>query len=257
LAADVATVIQAAGLIKNGFSFQTGAGGPSLASALFVREMMENTQVTGSFILGGITGCAVDMLNKGIFRKLLDVQGFDLEAVKSIGTNPNHVEISSSFYANPFNSGCAVNQLDCVVLGATEIDVDFNVNVLTGSNGIIMGGAGGHSDAAAGAGLTVIVAKLNRKHFQSVVESVNTVTTPDETVDVLVTDHGIAVNPRRHDLAEQLKGADVPITDIHELQRKSASLADSSIPDITFGRAVAVVEYRDGTIIDTVRKIEY
>ena len=96
MAADAATVIEGAGLIREGFSFQTGAGGASLASAQFVREMMERAGVTGSFILGGITAQAVDMVNKGIFRKLLDVQGFDLEAVKSIAVNPDRVEISSS-----------------------------------------------------------------------------------------------------------------------------------------------------------------
>lgn len=255
MAADAATVIEGAGLIREGFSFQTGAGGASLASAQFVREMMERAGVTGSFILGGITAHAVDMVNKGIFRKLLDVQGFDLEAVKSIAVNPNHVEISSSFYANPFNSGCAVNQLDCVVLGATEIDVDFNVNVATGSDGIIRGGAGGHSDAAAGAALTMIVAKLNRGRYRTVVENVTTVTTPGETVDVLVTDHGIAVNPRRRDLVESLMAADVPIKDIHELRRMAESFADAPAPSVTSGRTVAVVEYRDGTIIDTVRQI--
>ena len=67
--------------IKNGFSFQTGAGGASLATAAFVRKMMERDGITGSFALGGITGYMVDMLEKGLFKKLMDVQGFDLEAI--------------------------------------------------------------------------------------------------------------------------------------------------------------------------------
>ena len=255
MASDVAAVIQAAGLIKDGFSFQTGAGGASLASALFVRDIMEKASVTGSFILGGITEHAVDMLNRGIFKKLLDVQGFDLAAVKSIAVNPHHVEISSSVYANPFNSGCAVNQLDCVVLGATEIDQDFNVNVVTGSTGVIMGGAGGHSDAAAGAALTIVVAKLNRQRFPTVVKNVVTVTTPGETIDVLVTEQGIAVNPARPDILEMLKAANLPIKDIIELQRESEAITGSAGSDQTSGRSVALVEYRNGTIIDVVRQV--
>jgi len=43
--------------------------------------------------------------------------------------------VSAGFYANPHNRGTAVNLLDVVVLGATEVDVDFNVNVNTFSMG--------------------------------------------------------------------------------------------------------------------------
>ena len=40
--------------------------------------------------------------------------------------------------------------LDCVILGATEVDVDFNVNVNTESSGYLLHNTGGHCDAAAG-----------------------------------------------------------------------------------------------------------
>ena len=143
-------------------------------------------------VLGGITRDVVDMQNKGIFQTLLDIQGFGLDVVKSIATNPDHVGISSSFYANPFNSRCVVNPLDCVILGATEIHTDCNVNVTTGSTGLVIGGAGGHSDAAAGSALTIIAAKLMHGEFRTGVDTGVTVTTPRETVDVLLTDHGIA-----------------------------------------------------------------
>jgi len=36
---------------------------------------------------------------------------------------------------------------------------------------------------------------------------VTTVTTPGESVDIVVTDYGVAVNPRRPDLLEALKAA--------------------------------------------------
>ncbi len=256
IAETAARVIRAAGFVRDGFSFQTGAGGASLAAAHFIGGMMEESRATGSFILGGITGQMVEMLERGLFSKILDVQGFDLAAVRSIAENRNHVEIGSGFYANPFNAGCAVNRLDCVVLGATEIDVDFNVNVVTGSDNSIRGGSGGHSDAAAGAKLTVIVARLVRGRFPSIRDHVLTVTTPGETVDVLVTDLGVAANPRRKGLADQLKEAGLPVKDIHDLRRTAQQIAGDSPTLSRDGKIVAVVEYRDGTIIDVVRQKE-
>jgi len=254
IAKTAAEVVRAAGLIKDGFSFQAGAGGASLAAAHFIGKMMEENRATGSFLLGGITGQMVKLLEQGIFRKILDVQGFDLAAVRSIASNRDHVEIGSSCYANPFNAGCAVNRLECVLLGATEIDTDFNVNVVTGSDGVIRGGSGGHSDAAAGAGLTIVVAELVRGKFPLVVDRVGTVTTPGETVDVLVTDRGVAVNPRRSDLSDRLKGAGLPVKDIHDLERLGRQRAAAPVAFPAGGEIAAVVEYRDGTVIDVVRQ---
>lgn len=256
IAQTAAKVIQAAGLVKDGIAFQTGAGGASLAVAKYLSEMMEQDNIVASFALGGITGTMVDLLNKGMVKKIADVQGFDLAAVKSIAENPNHLEISASFYANPFNSGCIVNKLDVVILGATEIDTKFNVNVITGSDGKIMGGSGGHSDAAAGAKLTVIVANLLRGRLPTVVEDVLTVTTPGETVDVLVTERGVAVNPLRTDLIEQFAAAGLATVDIHELKALAEKIAGPAKPLELGDKIVAVVEYRDGTIIDTVRQVK-
>lgn len=256
IAENAAKVIQAAGLIKDGFSFQTGAGGASLATAAFVRKMMEKDGVTGSFALGGITGYMVDMLEKGLFKKLMDVQGFDLEAIQSIAANPNHLEIGADFYASPFNKGCAVNRLDAVILGATEIDTDFNVNVVTGSDGVIMGGSGGHADAAAGAKVTIIVANLLRGRLPIIVDKVLTATTPGETIDVLVTERGIAVNPRRADLKEKMLAAGLPVKEITELKALAEQIAGAPKQIKTLDKIVAVVEYRDGTIIDVVRQVE-
>ena len=47
--------------------------------------------------------------------------------------------MSASRYASPSRRGAVVDQLDAVILGATEVDRDFNVNVTTGSHGQIMG----------------------------------------------------------------------------------------------------------------------
>ncbi len=255
IARTAAGVIKAAGLIKEGLSFQTGAGGASLATAHYIGQMMEQAGVTASFAMGGITSYMVDMLNRGLLRKITDVQGFDLEAVRSIGTNPNHIEVSAGTYANPFNSGCIVNKLDTVFLGATEIDTDFNVNVTTSSSGVIMGGSGGHSDAAAGAKLTLIVANLLRGRLPIVKDNVLTATTPGETVDVLVTERGVAIHPSRRDLWEKVTAAGLPVKDIHELKQEAEKIAGTPQAVKTGDRIVAVVEYRDGTVIDVVRQV--
>ena len=101
MAETAAKVIQSSGLLKDGFSFQTGAGGATLAAAKYLKDIMLKDNIKGSFGLGGITGYMVDMLNAGCFQKLLDVQCFDLKAVESIRTNPNHAEVSAMHYASP------------------------------------------------------------------------------------------------------------------------------------------------------------
>ena len=254
IAEAAARVIRAAGLMREGFSFQTGAGGTSLAVTDFVRRMMEEGGVVGSFALGGITGPLVEMLDDGLFRRIIDVQGFDLEAVRSMASNPNHLEVGASFYANPFNSGCVVNKLDCVVLGATGVDASFNVNVVTGSHGMIMGGSGGHSDTAAGAKLAIVVAESLRDGLPIVTDEVLTATTPGETIDVLVTDQGVAVNPRRRDLEDRLTAAGLPVKDMTALTPTDET-ADIPQPVGVGDKIVAVVEYRDGTVIDVVRQV--
>jgi len=256
IARKTADVIEAAGLLKEGISFQTGAGGASLATAYYLREKMRDKGIKGSFGMGGITGFYVEMLEEGLLENLVDVQCFDLEAVESIIKNDKHLEVSSSLYANPNAKSCAVNKLDVVVLGATEIDVKFNVNVLTDSNGNIMGGSGGHSDTAQGAKLTIIVANLLRSRLPIVVEEVIAKVTPGETVDVVVTDKGIAVNPRRQDLITQFNKAGIQIIDINELKTLAESIAGKPREIKLTDKIVAKVEYRNGEIIDYIYKPE-
>ncbi len=248
-------VIQHSGLLKNGFSFQTGAGGASLAVAKYLKELMLRENIKGSFGMGGITAYLVDMLEAGCFEALMDVQCFHLRAVQSIRENPKHREVTATHYASPTAKSAIVDNLDVVILGATQIDTDFNVNVHTDSNGYIMGGSGGHSDTAAGAKLTMIVAPLTRARLNIVVDKVLCVSTPGKTVDVLVTQRGIAVNPLRKDIMESLKQAKLPIIDIHDL--KSIGDKITGVPkDIKLGdKIVGNVIYRDGTIIDTIKKI--
>ncbi len=254
IAETAANIVEASGILKDGFSFQTGAGGTSLAVAMFIKDKMKKAGIKGSFLVGGTTKYIVDLFKEGLFNSILDVQCFDAAAIESVYTNPRHQPMSAGMYANPWNKGAVVNGLDVMILGATEVDTSFNVNVITNSEGRIISGSGGHSDTAAGSKLTVIVTPLVRKKYPIVRRRVTTITTPGGVVDVIVTDKGIAVNPKRRDLLERLEVAGIPVTPIEELQRMAEEICGKESERSTDGRIVAVVEYRDGTVIDVVRQ---
>lgn len=247
-------VMVATGLVKDEMSFQTGAGGISLAVAAELKKYMKENEIVGSFASGGITGYLVDMFKEGLFKSLFDVQCFDLQAIESYVSSHKHQRMSASMYGNPDNKGAVVNNLDIVILGATEIDTNFNVNVTTGSDGAIMGGSGGHSDTAAGAKLTIIVTQLMKARLPIIVDSVTTVTTPGESIDVIVTERGIAVNPRRTDIIEKLKKTNLPIMTIDELKAIAEKMTGKPKAIELSDEIVAVIEYRDGSVIDVVRK---
>lgn len=247
-------VMIASGLVKNEMSFQTGAGGISLAVAAELRKYMKEHAIVGSFASGGITGYLVDMFQEGLFRSLFDVQCFDLQAIQSYVSTHKHQRMSASMYGNPDNKGAVVNKLDIVILGATEIDTNFNVNVTTGSDGTIMGGSGGHSDTAAGANLAIIVTQLTKARLPIIKDSVTTITTPGESIDVIVTERGIAVNPRRTDIIAKLKKTNLPIVTIEELKVIAAKMTGKPKSIEFSDEIIAVIEYRDGSVIDVVRK---
>ena len=255
MASHAAQVIKHSGLLKDGFSFQTGAGGASLAAAKFLKDIMLEEGIQGSFGLGGITGYLVDMLHAGCFKTLMDVQCFDLKAVESLRTDPRHQEISAMQYASPSSRSAVVDSLDVVILGATEIDTDFNVNVHTDSNGYIMGGSGGHSDTAAGAKLSMIIAPMFRARLPIVTDRVTCISTPGKDIDVLVTQGGIAVNPKNVELTENLKAAGLPIVDIHELKEKAERITGTPKKLAKGDRVVADVISRDGELLDQIYNV--
>ncbi len=148
------------------------------------------------------------------------------------------------------------NKLDVVVLGALEVDVDFNVNVITGSSGEIRGASGGHCDTAAGAKLSVIVCPSFRGRLPIVKDRVHTVVTPGESVDVIVTERGVCVNPAKPELAEALKKAGVNVVDIRDLKKEVDAITGLPAPKKLGDKIVALVEYRDGTIIDVIYNVE-
>ena len=49
MAQTAARVIQNSGLLRDGFSFQTGAGGATLATAMYLKQIMLREQIHGRF----------------------------------------------------------------------------------------------------------------------------------------------------------------------------------------------------------------
>lgn len=251
-----ADVIEHSGYFVDGFSMQTGSGASSTAATRFLETKMRAKNITASFALGGITASIVDLHEKGLIHKLLDTQSFDGTAGQSLSKNRQHHEISTNYYANPASKGASCDELDIVILSALEVDLNFNVNVLTGSDGVMRGASGGHCDTAAGANLTIIVAPLIRSRIPTVIKTVTTIVTPGESIGVLVTDHGIAVNPNRPEIALRLKEAGLPIFTIEQLYERAVSLVGDAEPIQFLDKIVGVVRYRDGSIIDVVRQVK-
>ncbi|MHA2270671.1 MAG: citrate lyase subunit alpha [Candidatus Hodarchaeales archaeon] len=252
IAEQVIAVAKAAGYIKDGLAFQAGAGGVSLATTQFLHEIMLEKDIVGSFVHGGTTAAAVKLLEEGLFHRIYDGQSFDRVAANSLRENSRHIESSADISYNIWKPGGPIaSYVDVVALGATEIDVNFNVNVNTFSNGILANGIGGHTDAAA-ARMTVITCPLARK-VPIVIDKVTTVSTPGEMVDVLITDGGIAVNPQKPKLKKKLEKCGIQTRDIHDLRDEAYSLAAPLEPELT-DEICTVVEYRDGTLLDIIRK---
>ena len=120
-----------------------------------------------------------------------------------------------------------------------------------------MGASGGHSDAAAGAALSIIVVPLVRGRLPMIRDHVQNVVTPGESIDVIITDRGIAINPLRRDLMEKLQGSKLPLMTLAELQALAYEFVGKP-EEVELSQndkdIVAVVEYRDGSILDVIRK---
>ena len=255
LAKQAAKVIINSGYFKEGFSIQTGTGGASLAAVKYIREEMISRGIKASFALGGITAHMVKLHEEGLIGKLIDVQSFDKVAAESIAKDPLHQEVSAVEYASGQHLGSATHALDMVILSALEVDTDFNVNVLVGSDGIIRGAIGGHQDTAADSALSIIVCPLLRGRIPCVVPKVTTLITPGKSVDVVVTEYGIAVNPSRPEIKEKLQAAGLNIVDIKSLAEKASSIIGT--PDaLPFGdKVVGIVMNRDGSVLDKIYNI--
>ncbi len=256
LAQQAARVIIHSGYFRDGFSIQTGSGGASLAAVKYIRQSMIEQGIKASFALGGITAHMVKMHEEGLIERLIDVQSFDKVAAESLKNDPMHKEVAAYEYAAANERGSATHWLDIVILSALEVDVNFNVNVLVGSDGIIRGAIGGHPDTAADSALSIIVCPLLRGRIPCVVNEVTTLITPGRTVDVVVTEYGVAVNPARPEIAERLREAGVNIVTLESLRDRALSIIGTPAP-LPFGdKVVGVVMNRDGSVMDVIKNIE-
>ena len=120
--------------------------------------------------------------------------------------------------------------LDVVILGATEVDRKFNVNVNIEADSVLLHCIGSHQDTAAGAKLTIIAQPLLCERISCATEQVLTVTTPGEVVDAIFTEYGITINPHRKDLINACSEIKyVPVISMYELAKRSSKMVDSEV----------------------------
>ena len=254
LAKLTARFCEQAGIIKDGFSFQAGAGGTSLAVGYYFSEVMKRKGIKARFARGGSNKFLVDMLKNNLLEYILDGQTFDLDGVNSMKQNPNHVDTSPFTSYNFHGKGNFAQLVDVVVLGATEVDVNFNGNVVTHSDGLLLHGLGGWQNCLFSK-CTILPIPLFRDRIPVIKDQVTTICGPGELIDVIITERGIAINPKRIDLIEKMKNSGLPIKTIYELKEEAERIC--GIPKLpTFGdELVAVVKWVDGTVIDSIRKV--
>jgi len=251
-----AKFVKQTGILKDGFSFQGGAGGTSLAFAIFLKEMMKEMNIKARFVRGGSTQYLVDMLESGLTDYILDGQTFDLEGVRSMRENPNHVNTSPFTSYNYHGKGNFASMVDVVVLGATEVDVNFNANVVTHSDGRLLHGIGGWQNCLFSR-CTILPIPSFRDRIPVIVDNVTTICGPGELVDVIVTERGIAINPLRTDLLNAVSKTSLPIRTIEELKNETEEICGGKPDKPEFeDELVAVVKWVDGTVIDSIRKVK-
>jgi citrate lyase subunit alpha/citrate CoA-transferase len=251
-----AEFVREAGLLDEPeFSFQAGAGGVSLAFVQYLAEIMRAKKVKAAFARGGSNEILCGLLKEGLVGYILDGQAFDTAGVASLRENPKHIETDPFTSYNYHMKGNFATMVKASILGATEVDLDFNVNVNTHSDGWLLHGIGGFTDAC-DAHITMITAPLVRGRVPIIVDRVTTVTAPGEMVDVIVTERGIAVNPKRPDIVERLKGSSLPLKSIEELHDIAIAMTGRPRAPEFEDRIVALIEFRDGTVIDTVRQLK-
>jgi citrate lyase subunit alpha/citrate CoA-transferase len=253
----VARFVEAAGIMKNGFSFQAGAGGTSLAFVLKLRERMKARGVKARFVRGGSTQYLVSLLNEGLTEYILDGQAFDQEGVRSLKDDPRHVATSPFTSYNYHGKGNFASMVDLVVLGATEVDCDFNANVVSHSDGYLLHGIGGWQDCLF-AGCTILAVPSFRDRIPVIVDRVTTLCGPGQLIDVVVTERGIAINSGRKDLLQAVAHSGLPIRDLRDIQREVFDVCGGkpAPPGVDTQHPIAVVKWVDGSLLDTVYRVK-
>jgi len=249
----VAQFIEDAGYL--GAPFQAGAGGIALAFIQFLAQRMRQQGVTAPFARGGSTEHLVSMLEQGLIHAILDGQSFDLAGVASLRDNPRHVATSPFTSYNYHSKGNFSTQVGVAVVGATEVDLNFQANVVTHSDGLLLHGIGGWQNTLH-ADCSILAFPLFRGRIPIVVEEATTVCAPPEMVDVVITERGVAINPRRQDLLDRLKGSSLPVVSMEQLYETALSICGKPArAERDSDHPVAIIKWVDGTVIDTVFKV--
>ncbi len=246
---------EATGIIYDGCVVQAGAGGISLAIAEYMHQIMKRNGWKIRVGFGGTTRYMAEMLRDGTMEYILDAQVFDTEAIRSLNENPNHMPFTLNNIYNYHSKGNFAQLIDVVSLGATEIDVHFNGNVVTHSDGLLLHGIGGWQNCLF-AKNTIIALPLFRDRIPVIVDEVTTLCGPGELIDVIVTERGIAINPLRTDLLEKVKGSGLPVKTIHELKDEAEAICGKPDKPRFTDKIVAAIKWVDGTVIDVVRQVE-
>lgn len=243
-----------AGILGDKCCFQFGAGGTSLAIGLYFHEILKKNNWKARFAFGGSTQYMVKMLEEGTLEYILDAQAFDLEAVRSVRENQNHQDISIFHAYNYHSKGNYTTMMDVVILGATEVDVNFNGNVVTHSDGYLLHGIGGWQNCLFSK-CTILPIPLFRDRIPVIKDQVTTLCGPGELIDVIITERGIAINPLRTDLIERTKNAGLPIKSIHQLKEEAERICGVPEKPILDDELIAAIKWVDGTVIDAVKKV--
>ena len=253
----VAQFLEETGIMKEGFSLQAGAGGINLAFLLFLKEKMKQKNIKARFMRGGSTKYLVEMLEEGLIDYILDGQTFDLEGVRSLRENPNHVNTSPFTSYNFHGKGNFASMVDAVVLGATEVDVNFNANVVTHSDGFLLHGIGGWQNCLYSK-CTILAIPSFRDRIPVIVDKVTTLCGPGELIDVIITERGICINPKRKDLLKSVKNSKLPVRDIKDLKKEIDQICGGipEKPKYNKDKVVAIIKWIDGTVIDSVFKVK-
>ena len=243
------------GIIHDGFSFQAGAGGTALSVGNFFAAIMRQKGIKARFARGGSNKYLVQMLEEGLVEYILDGQTFDLDGVRSIRDNPRHVMTSPFTSYNYHSKGNFASMVDVVILGATEVDLDFNANVVSHSDGYLLHGIGGWQNCLFGK-TVILPVPLFRDRIPVIRDEVTTLCGPGELIDVVITERGIAINPLRTDLIGKAQGKGLPLKTLARLKKEAEAICGKPQKPVFDEKIVAAIKWVDGTIIDVVRQIK-
>ena len=167
--------------------------------------------------------------------------------------NPNHVNTSPFTSYNFHGKGNFASIVDAAVLGATEVDINFNANVVTHSDGYLLHGIGGWQNCLYSK-CTILAIPSFRDRIPVIVDEVTTLCGPGKLIDVIITERGISINPLRKDLIKAMKKTLLPVKKIEEIKKEVDEICGGkpSKPKLNKNKVVAIIKWVDGTVLDSV-----